>query len=100
VPEGSVIEALVEVLPGAKIDDNGGITINGKSVKKFKLDGRDFMTGNNQAVMKNLPSYPIHFDIWTLIFDKLHNFSSFHGCCFASFYYLCNRKKNKLKQFK
>ena len=59
VPEGSVIEALVEVLPGAKIDDNGGITINGKSVKKFKLDGRDFMTGNNQAVMKNLPSYVI-----------------------------------------
>jgi len=59
VPEGSVIEALVEALPGAKIDDNGGITINGKSVKKFKMDGRDFMTGNNDAVMKNLPSYVI-----------------------------------------
>ena len=59
VPEGSVIEALVEALPGAKIDDNGGITINGKSVRKFKLDGRDFMTGNNDAVMKNLPSYVI-----------------------------------------
>ena len=59
VPEGSVIEALVEALPGAKIDDDGGITINGKSVKKFKLDGRDFMTGNNEAVMKNLPSYVI-----------------------------------------
>ena len=59
VPEGSVIEALVEVLPGAEIDENGGITINGKQVKKFKLDGRDFMTGNNSAVMKNLPSYVI-----------------------------------------
>ncbi len=59
VPEGSVIEALVEVLPGAKIDDDGKISINGKSVKKFKLDGRDFMTGNNEAVMKNLPSYVI-----------------------------------------
>lgn len=59
VPEGSVIEALVEVLPGAKIDDNGGITINGKSVRKFKMDGRDFMTGNNDAVMKNLPSYVV-----------------------------------------
>ena len=59
VPEGSVIEALVEALPGAKIDDDGGITINGKAVKKFKLDGRDFMTGNNEAVMKNLPSYVI-----------------------------------------
>ena len=59
VPEGSVIEALVEALPGSKIDEDGGITINGKSVKKFKLDGRDFMTGNNSAVMKNLPSYVI-----------------------------------------
>lgn len=59
VPEGSVIEALVEALPGAKIDEEGGITINGKSVRKFKLDGRDFMTGNNDAVMKNLPSYVI-----------------------------------------
>ena len=59
VPEGSVIEALVEALPGAKIDDNGGVTVNGKSVKRFKMDGRDFMTGNNSAVMKNLPSYVI-----------------------------------------
>ena len=59
VPEGSVIEALVEVLPGAKIDDDGKISINGKNVRRFKLDGRDFMTGNNDAVMKNLPSYVI-----------------------------------------
>ena len=59
VPEGSVIEALVEMLPGAKIEESGAISINGKSVKKFKLDGRDFMTGNNDAVMKNLPSYVI-----------------------------------------
>jgi len=59
IPEGSVIEALVEALPGAKIDDDGKISINGKNVKKFKLDGRDFMTGNNDAVMKNLPSYVI-----------------------------------------
>ena len=59
VPEGSVIEALVEALPGAKVDDDGKISINGKNVKKFKLDGRDFMTGNNDAVMKNLPSYVV-----------------------------------------
>ncbi|MBQ8047891.1 MAG: TonB-dependent receptor [Prevotella sp.] len=59
VPEGSVIEALVEALPGAKIDDNGGITINGKSVKRFKMDGRDYMTGNTETAMKNLPSYLI-----------------------------------------
>ena len=59
VPEGAVIESLVEALPGAKIDDDGKVSINGKNVKRFKLDGRDFMTGNNDAVMKNLPSYVI-----------------------------------------
>ena len=59
VPEGSVIEALVEALPGAKIDDEGKVSINGKEVRKFKMDGRDFMTGNNDAVMKNLPSYVV-----------------------------------------
>ena len=59
VPEGSVIEALVEALPGAKIDDDGKVSINGKDVKRFKMDGRDFMTGNNDAVMKNLPSYVV-----------------------------------------
>ncbi len=56
VPEGSVIEALVEMLPGAKIDDNGGVTINGKEVKKVKLDGRDY---DRTTTMKNLPSYLI-----------------------------------------
>lgn len=55
-PEGSVIEALVEMLPGAKIDDNGGVTINGKEVKKVKLDGRDY---DRNTAMKNLPSYLI-----------------------------------------
>ena len=59
VPEGSVIENLVEMLPGAKVEENGSVTINGKTVKKFKMDGRDFMTGNNSAVMKNLPSYVV-----------------------------------------
>ena len=59
IPEGSVIEALVEALPGAKVDDDGKVSINGKEVKKFKMDGRDFMTGNNDAVMKNLPSYVV-----------------------------------------
>lgn len=34
-PEGSTIEELVKRLPGAKVDDDGKITINGKEVKKY-----------------------------------------------------------------
>ena len=55
-PEGSVVEELVRRLPGAQIDDDGKITINGKEVKKIKVDGREFMTGDTQTALKNLPT--------------------------------------------
>ncbi|MGN0069736.1 MAG: outer membrane beta-barrel protein [Prevotella sp.] len=56
VPEGSTMEALVERIPGAKIDDSGKITVNGKEVKKFLMDGREFMGGDTKTVMKNMPA--------------------------------------------
>jgi len=56
VPEGSVLEDLVKKLPGAQIDDEGKITINGKEVKKILVDGKEFMTGDTKTAMKNLPT--------------------------------------------
>ena len=56
VPEGSVAEELVKRLPGAQVDDDGKITINGKQVKKILVDGKEFMTGDTQTAMKNLPT--------------------------------------------
>lgn len=56
VPEGSVIEELVKKLPGAQVDDDGTIKINGKTVKKIKVDGKEFMTGDTKTAMKNLPT--------------------------------------------
>lgn len=55
-PEGSVIEELVKKLPGAQIDDEGKITINGKEVKKVLFDGKEFMTGDTKTAMKNIPT--------------------------------------------
>ena len=55
-PEGSTIEELVRRLPGAQIDDNGKITINGKEVKKIKVDGKEFMLGDTETALKNLPT--------------------------------------------
>ena len=55
-PEGSVVEELVKRLPGAQVSDDGKITINGKEVKKIKVDGKEFMTGDTQTAMKNLPT--------------------------------------------
>ena len=38
MPEGSVLEELVKKLPGAEVDEDGKITINGKEVKKIMVD--------------------------------------------------------------
>lgn len=64
-PEGSVVEELVKKLPGAQVDDNGKITINGKEVKKILVDGKEFMTGDTKTAMKNLP---------TSIIDKIKTY--------------------------
>ena len=56
VPEGSVVEELVKRIPGAEVGDDGKITINGKEVRKIKVDGKEFMTGDTQTAMKNLPT--------------------------------------------
>ncbi len=55
-PEGSVVEELVKRLPGAQVDDDGNITINGKTVSKVMVDGKEFMTGDTKTAIKNLPT--------------------------------------------
>ncbi len=55
-PEGSVVEELVRRLPGAQVDDDGKVTINGQEVKKILIDGKEFMTGDTKTAMKNLPT--------------------------------------------
>lgn len=64
-PEGSVVEELIKRLPGAQIDDDGKITMNGKEVKKILVDGKEFMTGDTETALKNLP---------TSIIDKVKSF--------------------------
>ena len=54
-PEGSSIEELIKRMPGASIDEDGNITINGKVIKKILLDGKEFMLGDIETALKNLP---------------------------------------------
>lgn len=64
-PEGSVIEELVKRLPGAQVSEDGTITMNGKEVKKILVDGKEFMTGDTETALKNLP---------TSIIDKVKSY--------------------------
>ena len=54
-PEGAMLEELVKKFPGAKVDDDGNITINGKQVKKIMVNGKEFFGGDVKTGMKNLP---------------------------------------------
>ncbi len=54
-PEGSAIEELIKRMPGSEIDEDGNITMNGKPVKKILLDGKEFMLGDIETALKNLP---------------------------------------------
>ena len=56
LPEGSALEELVRKLPGAEVDDEGNIKINGKSVSKIMVDGKEYFQNDTKMAMKNLPS--------------------------------------------
>lgn len=55
VQEGAMLEELIKKLPGAEIDADGKITINGQEVKKIMVDGKEFFANDPKVAMKNLP---------------------------------------------
>lgn len=50
------VAALLKKLPGLMIDNNGAITVNGKTVTKIQVDGRDFFGDNKEATTNYLPA--------------------------------------------
>lgn len=54
-PEGAMLEELVKKLPGAEIDDEGNVKINGKDISKIMVDGKEFFGGDVKTGLKNLP---------------------------------------------
>lgn len=75
VPEGSVLEDLVKKLPGVEITD-GVIKVNGKTVKKILVGGKEFFGNNQNMSMKNLPAEIVD-KIKT--YDKQSDFSRITG---------------------
>ena len=53
--EGAALEELVKKLPGAEVDDEGNVKINGKEVKKLLVDGKEFFGGDVKTGLQNLP---------------------------------------------
>ena len=54
-PQGATLEELVKKLPGAEVDDDGGVKINGKDVSKILVNGKEFFGGDVATGLQNLP---------------------------------------------
>lgn len=56
LPEGASLEDLVRKLPGAEISDDGTLKINGKTVSKILVKGKEFFGNDKDMTLKNLTS--------------------------------------------
>ena len=55
-PEGSVLEELIRKLPGVEVSSDGTIKVNGKTVSKILVGGKEFFGNDRNMAMKNLPT--------------------------------------------
>ncbi len=55
VPAGSMLEELIKKYPGVEIADDGTITINGKTVNRILMKGKDFFGTDKDVALKNIP---------------------------------------------
>lgn len=59
LPEGSMLDRLIQMLPGTTLDANGQIFVNGRKVSSLMLNGNDFFKGNPKIALDNLPAYTV-----------------------------------------
>ena len=59
LPEGSMLDALIRQMPGAKLTEDGEIYIHGKKVDYLTLNGKKMFDGNGQVLLQNLPHYAV-----------------------------------------
>lgn len=59
MPEGSMLEHLIEQLPGARMNDVGEIFINGRKIDELTLSSRSLFRGDKSVLLKNLPYFTV-----------------------------------------
>lgn len=76
VQESSVLEDLIKKIPGAEIDANGKITVNGKDISKILVDGKEFFSDDPKVASKNLPAKMVDK---LQVFDKKSDMAQLTG---------------------
>lgn len=56
VKENAVVEDLLKKLPGVDVSKDGSISTQGESIKRVRVDGKDFMGSDPLLATRNLPA--------------------------------------------
>lgn len=57
--EGSMLDKLIEAMPGMELRENGEIYNNGRKVESLLVNGKDFFNGDPKMALDNLPAYTV-----------------------------------------
>ncbi|MFA6831215.1 MAG: TonB-dependent receptor [Bacteroidaceae bacterium] len=57
--KGAMLEDLIKRIPGAEVSDDGTVTVNGETIKKIMVDGKEYFSNNSSIALKNLPANAI-----------------------------------------
>ena len=52
----ALVEDLLKKLPGVEVDQEGNIRVNGRTVNRILVDGKDFFGGDPKVATRNLPA--------------------------------------------
>ena len=72
----AVVEDLLKKMPGIEVDKSGAITVNGKTVTKVFVNGKEFFTGDPKMATRNLPADAIDK---IQVYDRKSDQSMFTG---------------------
>lgn len=56
VKENSVVEDLLKKVPGVEVSKDGTVTTQGETIKRVRVDGKDFMGNDPLLATRNLPA--------------------------------------------
>ncbi len=76
VKENAVVEDVLKKLPGVEVSKDGTITTQGETIKKVRVDGKDFMGNDPLLATRNLPADMIDK---IQIIDDMSDQSKFSG---------------------
>ncbi len=72
----AVVEDMLKKMPGVTVDNDGTVKVNGQTVKRVLVNGKEFFTGDVKMATKNLPANAV---AKVQVFDKPSDQSAFTG---------------------